>query len=137
VFESKVFHGLNRLHLCHVALESVGKTLKAAKNVCKMFALVYESILGVRLTNPWLMAQKNVLWCVHFVCPTLFFLSLNFLGLTVEIASFKLVISHKFSRMDVIKFLITGDVFWNRNVIEIFIITNIGCCGMNEHHICF
>jgi len=63
VFQSKVFHGLNPLHLCHVSLELVGKTLKAAKNVIKLFLLCMKADSGVRLTNHWLVAQKKIaLW---------------------------------------------------------------------------
>lgn len=45
-----------------------------------------------------------------------FFFSSNFLGLTVEISSFKLVISHKLSRMDVIKFVITKEMYFGTEV---------------------
>lgn len=55
-----MFHGLNPLHLCHVARELVGKTLKATKNVINLLLLCMKTDSGVRLTNHWLMAKKNM-----------------------------------------------------------------------------
>ena len=81
-------------------------------------------------------AKKKMYFSGYILSVQPFFFS-NFLGLTVEISSFKLVISHKLSRIDVIKFVITKEMYFGTSVIEIFIITSIGCCGMNEHHICF
>ena len=76
-----------------------------------------RAYFGVRLTNPWLMAQKKCTLVGTFCLPNpLFFPSSNFLGSTVEIASFKLVISHKLSRMDVIKFVITKEMYFGTEV---------------------
>jgi len=110
VFQSKVFHGLNPLHLYHLALELVGKTLKAAKNVMKLLLLCMKVDSGVRLTNHWLMAQKKKLHFGEYILSFELFFPSNFLGLTAEIASLKLLVSHKLSRMEVIKFVITKEM---------------------------
>jgi hypothetical protein len=74
-----------------------------------------RAYFGVRLTNPWLMAQKKMYFSGYILSVQPFFFS-NFLGLTVEISSFKLVISHKLSRMDVIKFVITKEMYFGTEV---------------------
>jgi len=74
-----------------------------------------RAYFGVRLTNPWLMAQKKCTLVGTFCLSKSFFFS-NFLGLTVEILSFKLVISHKLSRMDIIKFVITKEMYFGTEV---------------------
>lgn len=67
---------------------------------------------GVSL-NTWLIAQKkSISTLVGTFCLSNFFFPSNFLGLTVEITSFKLLISHELSRMEVIKFIITKEMYF-------------------------
>ena len=102
--------------MCHAALELVGKTLKAAKNVTKFLLYCMKVDSGVGLTNSWLMAQKmRFVGYILSVKPFFFFFS-NFLGLTAEIVSFKLLISHKLSRMEVMKFVITKEMYFGTEV---------------------
>jgi hypothetical protein len=100
--------------MCHAALELVGKTLKAAKNVTKFLLYCMKVDSGVGLTNSWLMAQK--MRFVGYILSVKPFFSSNFLGLTAEIVSFKLLISHKSSRMEVMKFVRTKEMYFGTEV---------------------
>lgn len=73
---------------------------------------MYESRFWCKINKPLVNGAKKLHFGEYILSFQLFFFPSNFLGLTAESASLKLLVSHKLSRMEVIKFVVTKEMFF-------------------------